>query len=368
MAKMYFYYGAMGSSKTADAIMTAYNYKERGQNPLLVKADKDTRDGERIIKSRIGLSAQCMLLSEVLSLTEKEICSYDVVIVDEVQFATAKQIDFLSDIVDDYNIPVLCYGLRTDFQLNFFEGSERLMAIADEFHELKTMCWCGRKASCNARYDSNGIVKSGKQVVLGSNDKYIPLCRKHYKLGMLDNWRGDGEPDIPDGFYVIQEKDEDEGKKNKDEGKRDEFELLVSDHPYMKYWHVMEEIDTHERNFYGFSPWEANKHDFFGKFNEMYEWKRNVPYEEWTVDEIAEVMDRILTDLGTPVTCGQVDDIPFYILSGDKMEKVLVLFQKKKGEELDSTKALEIAKLAGLGEEETKRFLFASIYVILKDE
>lgn len=365
MAKMYFYYGAMGSSKTAAAIMTAYNYKERGQNPLLVKADKDTRDGERIIKSRIGLSAQCMLLSEVLSLTEKEICSYDVVIVDESQFATAKQIDFLSDIVDDYNIPVLCYGLRTDFQLNFFEGSERLMAIADEFHELKTMCWCGRKATCNARYDNNGIVKSGKQLVLGSNSQYVPLCRKHYKLGMLDNWRGDGEPDIPDGFYVIGTEDENGKKKDEKDGGT---EYLVSDHPYMRYWHVMEDIETHERCIYGFSPSEANRTDFFAKFCEMYDFKKDVCYEKWTVNEIADVMDRILTDLGTSVTCDQVGDIPFYALSGDKMEKVLVLFQKKKGEELDSTKALEIAKLAGLGEEETKRFLFASIYVILKDE
>lgn len=185
MAKLYFYYGAMGSSKTANALMTVYNYKERGQKPLLGKTGKDTRDGATKIRSRIGLESECMLLEDILSLSDEDLKQYDVLIIDEAQFATKEEIDALSDIVDNLNIPVLCYGLRADFQQNFFPGSGRLMAIADEIKEIKTMCWCGKKATCNARYDENGIVKEGKQFMLGANDSYISLCRKHYKLGML---------------------------------------------------------------------------------------------------------------------------------------------------------------------------------------
>jgi len=187
MAKLYFYYGSMGSSKTANALMTVYNYKERGQNPLLCKTGIDTRDGERIIKSRIGLESECMLLEEVLDMPSEDLRQYDVIIVDEAQFASVEQIDKLSDIVDFLSVPVLCYGLRADFQQNFFSGSKRLMEIADEIKEIKTMCWCGKKATCNARYNEKGIVKVGEQVMLGSNSSYIALCRKHYKLGMLRN-------------------------------------------------------------------------------------------------------------------------------------------------------------------------------------
>lgn len=185
MAKLYFYYGSMGSSKTANALMTVYNYKERGQNPLLCKTGKDTRDGERVIKSRIGLEAECILLEELVATDFQDLKKYDVIVVDEIQFATKEEIDRLSDIVDFLNIPVLCYGLRADFQQNFFPGSMRLMEIADEIKEVKTMCWCGKKAICNARYNEKGIVKKGEQFMLGSNSDYIALCRKHYKLGLL---------------------------------------------------------------------------------------------------------------------------------------------------------------------------------------
>lgn len=185
MAKLYFYYGAMGSSKTANALMTEFNYKERGQKPLLGKTNLDNRDGERIIRSRIGLESECMLLTEILNLPDEKISEYDVVIIDEIQFATKEEIDLLARIVDELNIPVICYGLRADFQLNLFEGSERLLAIADEIKEIKTMCWCGRKATCNARYDENGIVRNGEQVVLGANSSYISLCRKHFLQGKL---------------------------------------------------------------------------------------------------------------------------------------------------------------------------------------
>lgn len=190
MAKLYFYYGSMGSSKTANALMTVYNYKERGQSPLLCKTGKDTRDGERVIKSRTGLEAECILLEELVKMDDEELKKHDVIIVDEAQFADVEEIDKLSDIVDFLGIPVLCYGLRADFQQNFFPGSQRLMEIADEIKEVKTMCWCGKKATCNARYDKNGIVKMGEQFMLGSNSNYISLCRKHYKLGLLHSDKG----------------------------------------------------------------------------------------------------------------------------------------------------------------------------------
>jgi len=185
MAKLYFYHGAMGSSKTAQALMTDYNYTERNQKPLLVKTDIDKRDGQRIVRSRIGLQKECILLSELCGMTNEDLSQYDAIIVDEIQFATKEQIDFLADIVDKLNIPVLCFGLRTDFKMNLFEGSERLIAIADEIREVVTVCWCGRKAICNARYNENGIIKKGEQIELGANDKYIALCRRHYKEGKL---------------------------------------------------------------------------------------------------------------------------------------------------------------------------------------
>lgn len=185
MAKLYFYYGAMNSSKTANALMTHFNYEEVGQKALLCKTETDTRDGVRIIRSRIGLEMECIFLSELLEMPEEEIKQYNCIIVDEVQFATKDQIDFLSDIVDFMEVPVVCYGLRTDFQNKLFPGSERLIAIADSIHEVKTVCWCGKKATANARFNANGIVRDGEQVFLGANDSYVALCRKHFKLGML---------------------------------------------------------------------------------------------------------------------------------------------------------------------------------------
>ena len=187
MAKLYFYYGAMGSSKTANALMTHFNYEEVGQNALLVKPSIDTRDGVQTVKSRIGLSHEAVLLEDFINYTEDQIKSYDCIIVDEVQFASPKQIDFLSDVADFMNVPVVCYGLRADFQNKLFPGSERLITICDEIKELKTVCWCGKKATCNARYNEAGIVREGSQVMLGANDSYIALCRYHFKKGMLKN-------------------------------------------------------------------------------------------------------------------------------------------------------------------------------------
>lgn len=182
MAKLYFRYGAMGSSKTANAIMVQYNYQERGQNALMLKPMLDNRDGERIVGSRSGLSAPCRFVEE---LDDIDLSTYDCLIVDEAQFLTKAQVQQLVDIVDDRDIPVICYGLRADFQGNLFEGSQWLLAWADSIEELKTVCWCGRKAIMNARVTGGKVVKSGEQIVLGGNESYVALCRRHWARGEL---------------------------------------------------------------------------------------------------------------------------------------------------------------------------------------
>ncbi len=185
MAKLYFYYGAMGSSKTANALMTHFNYCEVGQKALLCKPKIDNRFGKDVVHSRIGLEQESIFVEDLVKMSEEEIKKYDCIIVDEVQFATKEQVEFLSDIVDFYDVPVVCYGLRADFRNELFPGSAKLLAIADVITELKTVCWCGKKATCNTRYNENGIVRVGPQVALGSNDSYVALCRKHYKEGKL---------------------------------------------------------------------------------------------------------------------------------------------------------------------------------------
>ncbi len=182
MAKLYFRYGAMGSSKTANAIMVQYNYHERGQSALMLKPRLDSRDGERIVGSRSGLTAPCAFVEE---LPEMDLSFYDCIIVDEAQFLKKEQVQQLVDIVDGLNIPVICYGLRADFQGNLFEGSQWLMAWADTIEEIKTVCWCGRKATCNARLMGGKVVKAGEQIVLGGNESYVALCRKHWAKGEL---------------------------------------------------------------------------------------------------------------------------------------------------------------------------------------
>lgn len=186
MAKLYFRYGAMGSSKTANAIMVQYNYHERGQQVLMVKPKLDNRDGERTVLSRCGLQTECVFMEEV---PEMDLTGYDCVIVDEAQFLTKAQVAYLVKIVDEMNIPVICYGLRADFQGNFFEGSQWLMAWADTIEEVKTICWCGRKATCNARIHNGRVVKDGQQILLGGNESYVSLCRKHWAEGRLGEGR-----------------------------------------------------------------------------------------------------------------------------------------------------------------------------------
>ena len=182
MAKLYFRYGAMGSSKTANAIMVQYNYQERGQKVLMVKPQLDNRDGARTVLSRCGLKTECVFMEEVPAM---DVRGYDCVIVDEAQFLTKAQVAHLVKIVDEYNIPVICYGLRTDFQGNFFEGSLWLMAWADTIEEVKTICWCGKKAICNARVMNGKVIKEGDQILLGGNSQYVSLCRKHWEHGQL---------------------------------------------------------------------------------------------------------------------------------------------------------------------------------------
>lgn len=186
MAQLYFKYGAMGSSKTANALMARFNYEERGQETLLVKPQLDQRDGDHMVRSRIGLTHPCVYFHEMQAMGEEALKRYACVIVDEAQFLTREEVLFLVHLVDACNIPVMCYGLRTDFKGELFEGSYALLVMADKIEEVKTICWCGKKAICNARFDARGVVlREGEQVVLGANDCYIGLCRRHWKAGNL---------------------------------------------------------------------------------------------------------------------------------------------------------------------------------------
>ena len=191
MAKLYFKYGAMGSSKTAQALITKYNYEENDLQVWLIKPSADVRDGVDVLRSRIGLEAKVQIIApgtDVYALFEAERKgSCDVIIVDECQFLTPDQIDQLRTIVDDYNIPVMCFGLRTDFLTRLFPGSQRLMEVADTIQEIKTICDCGAKATVNARIDGEGhIITQGAQVVLGGNDTYIAMCHKCWVRGIRD--------------------------------------------------------------------------------------------------------------------------------------------------------------------------------------
>ena len=191
MAKLYFKYGAMGSSKTAQALITKYNYEENDLRVWLIKPSADTRDGAETLRSRIGLEATVEVIAP-----EVDVYAWflggkarrsDVIIVDECQFMTEKQIDQLRAIVDDHNIPVMCFGLRTDFQTHLFPGSRRLMEVADTIQEIKTICDCGAKATVNARINDGYIVTEGAQVVLGGNDSYIAMCHKCYIRGIREH-------------------------------------------------------------------------------------------------------------------------------------------------------------------------------------
>ena len=192
MAKLYFKYGAMGSSKTAQSLITKYNYEENDLNVWLIKPSADTRDGEQILRSRIGLEAMVEVIAPEVDVYERfresQLGKCSVIIVDECQFMTAEQIDQLRAVVNDFAIPVMCFGLRTDFQTRLFPGSRRLMEVADTIQEIKTICDCGAKATVNARIDGEGhIVTEGAQVVLGGNDSYIAMCHRCYVNGIREH-------------------------------------------------------------------------------------------------------------------------------------------------------------------------------------
>ena len=191
MAKLYFKYGAMGSSKTAQALITKYNYEENDMKVWLLKPSADTRDGAQILRSRIGLEAVVEIATPDANIYDRYVAEHvgkcDAVIVDECQFLTPEQIDQLRQIVDDFNVPVMCFGLRTDFRTHLFPGSLRLMELADAIEEIKTMCDCGTKATVNARISDGYIVTEGAQVVLGGNDCYIAMCHRCYVRGIREH-------------------------------------------------------------------------------------------------------------------------------------------------------------------------------------
>ena len=182
MAKLYFRYGAMGSSKTANAIMVRHNYLERGQRVLMLKPRLDNRDGETMIASRSGLRCECHFIED---LDRFNVRDYDCLIVDEAQFLTRAQVERLVRVVDIDNVPVIAYGLRCDFRNELFEGSQWLLAWADTIEEVKTICWCGKKAVCNARVVDGKVVREGEQIVLGGSECYVSLCRRHWTQGKL---------------------------------------------------------------------------------------------------------------------------------------------------------------------------------------
>ena len=184
MAKLYFKYGAMGSSKSAQALIAKFNYEEQGMRCWLIKPATDTRDGADVVRSRIGLTATGDVVAPEDNIGDLYQAAgwCDVIIADEAQFFTPAQIDQLRDIVDQADVPVMCFGLRTDFLTHLFPGARRLMEVADSITEIKTICTCGRKAVVNARLDENGnVVTEGQQVLLGGNDTYTAMCHRCWK-------------------------------------------------------------------------------------------------------------------------------------------------------------------------------------------
>ncbi len=184
MAKLYFKYGAMGSSKTANALIAKFNYEERDMTVWLIKPSVDTRDGASKVRSRIGLEAEADIIlpdDDIVALYRKREPVH-VLIADECQFFTEEQIDQMRYLVDNFDLPVMCFGLRTDFRTKLFPGSRRLFELADSITEIKTICACGSKATVNARLSPDGrIITSGQQIFLGGNDSYIAMCHKCYK-------------------------------------------------------------------------------------------------------------------------------------------------------------------------------------------
>jgi thymidine kinase len=193
MSKVYFYYSAMNAGKSTILLQSSYNYRERGMHTLLLCPAFDTRAGVGRIASRIGLESDAVAFArdaDLLAVTraEHERQPLACVLVDEAQFLTAAQVHQLTEVADVLRIPVLAYGIRTDFQGNLFEGSMRLLAWADNLIELKTICHCGRKATMVLRVDGGGkAVREGAQIEIGGNDRYVSVCRRHFKAGVASS-------------------------------------------------------------------------------------------------------------------------------------------------------------------------------------
>ena len=190
MAQLYYRYSTMNAGKSIDLIKVAYNYEERGQTVLALIPSVDDRYGTGVITSRIGVQREATVVNDdtnilELFMKENERHHIDCVLIDECQFLRKHHIEELVEIVDSCNTPVLCYGLKNDFRNELFEGSYYLLVYADKIEEIKTICWCGRKATMVARVVDGKIVKSGDQIVVGGNDMYVSLCRKHYNDGRL---------------------------------------------------------------------------------------------------------------------------------------------------------------------------------------
>ena len=193
MAKLYFYYSAMNAGKTTTLVQSAYNYLERGMNTLVLKPEIDERFSSSVVRSRIGLETDAVSVDAkddwflIVEETNKK-NQLSCVLLDEAQFLTKSQVFSLGEIVDRLNIPVLAYGLRSDFRGELFEGSLHLLAWADELLEIKTVCHCGKKANMVLRLDENGTpLKSGEQIQIGGNDSYVSVCRKHFKSAESTN-------------------------------------------------------------------------------------------------------------------------------------------------------------------------------------
>jgi thymidine kinase len=193
MAKLYFYYSAMNAGKTTTLLQSAYNYRERRMNTLVLKPSIDDRHTAAVVRSRIGLEANAVCFQkddDLLELTEErhQKTPLSCLLLDEAQFLTKSQVFALGEVVDKLGIPVLAYGLRTDFKGELFEGSLHLLAWADELLEIKTVCHCGKKANMVLRLDENGTpLKSGEQIQIGGNDSYVSVCRKHFKSAESTN-------------------------------------------------------------------------------------------------------------------------------------------------------------------------------------
>lgn len=189
MASLYFKFAAMNSGKSTQLLQAHYNYFERGMNPMALTAKIDDRFGDGKITARIGLDLHAETFgtdTDIFALIEKahDTKKIDALLIDEAQFMTLEQVLQCAKIVDDLNIPVMCYGLKTDFMGKLFPGSEALLRFADNMEEIKTICWCGRKATHTARVTGKGdVVREGAQVAIGGNDMYVSLCRKHFLRG-----------------------------------------------------------------------------------------------------------------------------------------------------------------------------------------